>query len=295
MIDDKNPTVFKGLNEQGEKIEKINNKLETMDINDLRALAKRNWSYGDYESAQKYYNQISMLDPLDWEAPFYASFVNYISIPLNDVERVLSKFNKMILATVEYIDNSDKVVDKAKSIKQVLYELLEQLEFVKKLFFENLVKDYNMSKKLKALCDCYLTAYRLASRVSPNEKVNIATSLVSIINHYLWQKIRIDATQEELDEIISSSREKLQALNNIDNKEKTIIVNEANALADEIFSKGEKYAEVYYTSRKKLIDMFCIGAIALLIIIAKLKFCVAIANIQRKYHSDIRNMPLSMI
>ena len=65
--------VFEKIEHQGDAIDKIATKLEGISIQDLYALAKRTWDYKDYEMAQKYYNHISLLNPLDWEAPFYAS------------------------------------------------------------------------------------------------------------------------------------------------------------------------------------------------------------------------------
>ena len=65
--------VFEKIEHQGDTIDQIATKLEGISIQDLYALAKRTWDYKDYEMAQKYYNHISLLNPLDWEAPFYAS------------------------------------------------------------------------------------------------------------------------------------------------------------------------------------------------------------------------------
>lgn len=65
--------VFEKIEHQGDAIDQIATKLEGISIQDLYALAKRTWDYKDYEMAQKYYNHISLLNPLDWEAPFYAS------------------------------------------------------------------------------------------------------------------------------------------------------------------------------------------------------------------------------
>ena len=65
--------VFEKIEQQGDAIDQIATKLDGISIQDLYALAKRTWDYKDYTMAQKYYNHISLLDPLDWEAPFYAS------------------------------------------------------------------------------------------------------------------------------------------------------------------------------------------------------------------------------
>ena len=66
-------SLFDKLDTQGEIINQVAEKLDGVSIEDLYALAKRTWDYKDYEMAQKYYNHISLLRPLDWKAPFCAS------------------------------------------------------------------------------------------------------------------------------------------------------------------------------------------------------------------------------
>ena len=76
-MENKPQNVFEKLDKQGEQIDDISQRLEGISINDLYALAKRTWDYGDFQTAQKYYNHISLLKPLDWEAPLYASLCNF--------------------------------------------------------------------------------------------------------------------------------------------------------------------------------------------------------------------------
>ena len=56
-MENKPQNVFEKLDKQGEQIDDISSKLEGISINDLYALAKRTWDYGDFQTAQKYYNQ----------------------------------------------------------------------------------------------------------------------------------------------------------------------------------------------------------------------------------------------
>ena len=65
--------LFEKVDRQSEKIDLVAGKLEGVCIEDLYALAKRTWDYKDYDMAQKYYNHISLLQPLDWKAPYCAS------------------------------------------------------------------------------------------------------------------------------------------------------------------------------------------------------------------------------
>ena len=65
--------LFEKVDRQSEKIDLVAGKLEGVSIEELYALAKRTWDYNDYDMAQKYYNHISLLQPLDWKAPYCAS------------------------------------------------------------------------------------------------------------------------------------------------------------------------------------------------------------------------------
>ena len=62
--------VFEKLDKQGEQIEDISQRLEGISINDLYALAKRTWDCGDFQNAQKYYNNISKIGLIQWYQAF---------------------------------------------------------------------------------------------------------------------------------------------------------------------------------------------------------------------------------
>ena len=108
-MENKPQNVFDKLDKQGEKIEDISKKIEGISVKDLYALAKRTWDYGDYETAQKYYNHISLLQPLDWEAPLYASLCNSYG-GKHDFGYWMDKILGMRVifkATIDYILNMD--------------------------------------------------------------------------------------------------------------------------------------------------------------------------------------------
>ena len=65
--------LFDKVDRQSGKIDLVVGKLEGVSIEELYALAKRTWDYKDYDMAQKYYNHISFLQPLEWKAPYCAS------------------------------------------------------------------------------------------------------------------------------------------------------------------------------------------------------------------------------
>lgn len=72
--------LFEKIDKQSETLDQVAEKLDGISIEDLYALAKRTWDYGDYPMAQKYYNHISLLAPLDWEAPFRASLCGCLGV-----------------------------------------------------------------------------------------------------------------------------------------------------------------------------------------------------------------------
>ena len=100
--------LFEKLNKQSETIDQVAEKLDGVSITDLYALAKRTWDYRDYEMAQKYYNHISLLSPLEWEAPFRASLCGCLG-----AEQVVlwDRRPKMIVeyyqSTIKYIHSRD--------------------------------------------------------------------------------------------------------------------------------------------------------------------------------------------
>ena len=57
-MENKPQTVFEKIDKQDEKLDDIALKLDGMNVDDLYALAKRTWNYGDFETAKKYYTYI---------------------------------------------------------------------------------------------------------------------------------------------------------------------------------------------------------------------------------------------
>lgn len=129
-MENKPQNVFEKLDKQGEQIEDISQRLEGISINDLYALAKRTWDYGDHQTAQKYYNHISLLKPLDWEAPLYASLCNFKGY--HDMffwTKVPEQVEKIIVSTIKYINNLEldsdkKEIEMSKCIEIIKTEML---------------------------------------------------------------------------------------------------------------------------------------------------------------------------
>ncbi len=135
-MENKPQNVFEKLSEQ---VEDISKKLEGVSISDLYALAKRTWDYGDYQTAQKYYNHISLLSPLDWEAPLYASLCNFKGYhDINYWSTAPEQEEKIFLATFDYINNLDLDDDKKqKELSKCVEIIKNQIIDVKRLYLEN--------------------------------------------------------------------------------------------------------------------------------------------------------------
>lgn len=161
-MEDKPQNVFEKLDKQSEQIEDISQRLEGISINDLYALAKRTWDYGDFQTAQKYYNHISLLKPLDWEASLYASLCNFKGY--HDMffwTKVPEQVEKIIVSTIKYINNleldtENKEVEMAKCIEIIKKEMLGTKDHFFK-YKDNYDKED--SNYIYALEEYYLNVY----------------------------------------------------------------------------------------------------------------------------------------
>lgn len=105
-MENKPANIFDKLDEQGKKIDDVSEKLEGVNINDLYALARRSWKIKDYINAQKYFSNISLLRPLDWEAPLYATLCGFHgSFVFDEMELLIEKAKQATIATFEYIND----------------------------------------------------------------------------------------------------------------------------------------------------------------------------------------------
>ena len=141
---EENKSVFSKLDEQSEKIDDISKKLEGISIDDLYALAKRTWDYGDFQTAQKYYNHISLLRPLDWEAPLYASLCNFKGYHnMYFWVKVPEQIKPIIVSTIKYIYGLDLPLDKKEKEMSRCVEILEEyIDRTNKNYFEY-TNEYN--------------------------------------------------------------------------------------------------------------------------------------------------------
>ena len=143
-MENKPQNVFEKLDKQGEQIEDISQRLEGISINDLYALAKRTWDYGDFQTAQKYYNHISLLKPLDWEAPLYASLCNFRGY--HDMlfwTRVPEQVEKIIVSTIKYINNLELDYDKKEKEMSKCVEIIKDEMLSTKDHYFKYKKEYD--------------------------------------------------------------------------------------------------------------------------------------------------------
>ena len=143
-MENKPQNVFEKLDKQGEQIEDISQKLEGISINDLYALAKRTLDYGDYQTAQKYYNHISLLKPLDWEAPLYASLCNFKGY--HDMffwTKVPEQVEKIIVSTIKYINNLELASDKKEKEMSKCVEIIKDEMLKTKDHYFKYKKEYD--------------------------------------------------------------------------------------------------------------------------------------------------------
>ena len=122
--------LFEKLNKQSETIDQVAEKLDGVSITDLYALAKRTWDYRDYEMAQKYYNHISLLSPLEWEAPFRASLCGCLGVEQVSLwDRRPKTVVEYYQSTVEYIHSRDLLREqKIQALLQATEIIMEVLK-----------------------------------------------------------------------------------------------------------------------------------------------------------------------
>lgn len=139
MEQNKPNSVFEKLDSQGDKIKDISSKLEGISIDNLYILAKRTWDYGDYQTAQKYYNHISLLRLLDWEAPLYASLCNFKGyVDVYFLIKIPEQEEKIFVSTINYINklNLDENV-KASEMARCLKIICDSITQNSGIYFKN--------------------------------------------------------------------------------------------------------------------------------------------------------------
>lgn len=209
-MENKPQNVFEKLDKQGEQIEDISQRLEGISINDLYVLAKRTWDYGDYQTAQKYYNHISLLKPLDWEAPLYASLCNFKGY--HDIffcTKVPEQTEKIIISTIKYInslelDNDKKESEMSRCLEIIKNDMLNTKDhyFKYKENYEETDLDY-----IYVLEEYFLNVYNetkdIELKAIKDFKIVLAENCLSLIES--TKKISSKITKEVFEEMTNIS------------------------------------------------------------------------------------------
>ena len=205
-MENKPQNVFEKLDKQGEQIEDISQRLEGISINDLYALAKRTWDYGDFQTAQKYYNHISLLKPLDWEAPLYASLCNFKGY--HDMffwTKVPEQTEKIIISTIRYINSLELDSDKKESEMFRCIEIIEDNMLKTKDHYFKYKKEYDDtdSDYIYVLEEYFLNVYNEIKNVElkaiKDFNIMLVEDCLSLIES--TKKISLKITKEVFEEL----------------------------------------------------------------------------------------------
>ena len=209
-MENKPQNLFEKLDKQEEKIKDLSSKLEGVSINDLYALAKRTWDYGDYQTAQKYYNHISLLKPLDWEAPLYASLCNFKGY--HDMffwTKVPEQVEKIIISTIEYINKLDLDNNKKEEEMSKCIEIIKkEIQSTKKHYFDYKER-YNTedSNYVYILEDFYVNVYQKIKNIElkciKQFMIVLVEDCCNIIKN--TKKLSLNITKEIADEMLHIS------------------------------------------------------------------------------------------
>ena len=209
-MENKPQNVFEKLDKQEEKIDCISSKLEGISIEDLYALAKRTWDYDDYQTAQKYYNHISLLRPLDWEAQLYASLCNFRGSHQVDFWKYgLNQTAKVLVSTINYINNLNKPINEKNNEMAKCVDILKDFMLVMKdMYFQNKeIFDCHISDFVCKLESFYFDVYNKTISIELESlnsfRVFIADNVFDLIK--TTNKLTSNITREVFDKLIELS------------------------------------------------------------------------------------------
>ena len=206
-MENKTNSVFEKLDKQNEQIEDISSKLEGISIEDLYALAKRTWDYEDYQTAQKYYNHISLLRPLDWEAPLYASLCNFMgSHEVYFWEYGLDQVTKLFVSTINGLSISHD--EKNSEMSRCLEIIKDYMITSKKMYFKNKeIFDKYIPDFVSKLESYFLSIYNKTLAIEQDPftpfRVFISNECLDLIQ--VTNVISSDITKEEYQKLVENA------------------------------------------------------------------------------------------
>lgn len=96
------------------------------EINNLLVAARRAKTTGNYESAAKYYDQVTMKDPNNWESYFYSVYCNIINCKLKEIEVSCDMIKNSFNPTLDLIKEKFEETEQ----KEIVHTILSDLELL---------------------------------------------------------------------------------------------------------------------------------------------------------------------
>ena len=258
-MENKPQNVFEKLNKQGEQIDDISSKLEGISINDLYALAKRTWDYGDFQTAQKYYNHISLLKPLDWEAPLYASLCNFKGY--HDMffwTKVPEQTEKIIISTIRYINSLELDSDKKESEMSSCVEIIKDEMLRTKDHYFKYKKEYDDtdSDYIYVLEEYFINVYNdlkdIELKAIKDFNIVVADNCLSLIE--LTKKLSLKISKDLYQELISISSKRFDIDFDKVAEENKAIAKPKNDLSLEEIKEIKLKGKMYFEYNDKVIS-----------------------------------------
>lgn len=128
------------------------------ELNNLCELAERSLKSNDFENAEKYYQQILLLNPSDWKATFYSSYLASYNCKIAEVIQKLDNFLPNIKTTLELI--KEHVIDseaQTQAVSEVVIRInnLSDNHFIAyKDYFFKLPADLRVPETFSTVCHC---------------------------------------------------------------------------------------------------------------------------------------------
>lgn len=251
--------VFEKLDKQGEQIEDISQRLEGISISDLHALAKRTWDYGDFQTAQKYYNHISLLKPLDWEAPLYASLCNFRGYHnMFFWTKVPEQEEKIIVSTIKYINNLELDSDKKEKEMSKCIEIIKNEMLRTKDHYLKYKKEYDDadSDYIYILEEYFINVYNdikdIELKAIKDFNIIIAENCLSLIE--LTKKLSSKISKDLYQELISISSKSFDIDFDKAVEKNTAILKPKNDLSLEEIKEIKLKGKMYFEYNDKVIS-----------------------------------------
>lgn len=144
----KRDSVYDLLQQQGEGINSLSTKFSDMDVDSLYKAAKQHWDSKNFKVAERFYEHICLLRPLDWKAPFYAGLCkNKGSYTVNEyVANVFPRTQQTFYAAINQIKNLEDAQSQTEAVAEVFGLAVEYCDQSVKNYVEGIRKPNEESK-----------------------------------------------------------------------------------------------------------------------------------------------------